>query len=314
VKLSVVIPTFNRPDALPRTLAALAQQTLDPGRFEVLVVEDAKNEAPLPAADPRLHLRTLRAEQPGASYARNAGWRAAAHDVVLFLGDDILASPDLLSRHAVLHEENPGDDAGVLGHVEWARELKRTAFMVWLDHGIQFDYPTICGTEAGPGHLYTANVSLKRSALERVGGFDAESFPFLYEDIDLGVRLSENGFRLIYDADATAEHLHDPDLERWRARMKIQAAAERAWIDRHPGEQPYFYTRFSAALEQPAVRGRIGRALLPHVPRSTPVIGERVWRRADLYFRQQLGRPFVDAWNQVERAASSGGSAPGGPK
>jgi GT2 family glycosyltransferase len=312
--ISVVIPTFNRPDALPRTLAALAQQTFDANRFEVLIVEDANNDAPLPDMDPRLHVRTLRAERPGASHARNAGWRAAANPVVLFLGDDVIAAPDLLARHARLHEQHPGDDVGVLGHVEWARELKRSAFMVWLDHGIQFNYPSIRGTEAGPGHLYTANVSLKRAALERVGGFDAERFPFLYEDIDLGVRLFEHGFRLIYDKDAMGEHLHEVTLERWKSRMAIQARAERAWIRHHPDEEPYFYTRFSAALKHPPARGRIGQALLPYVPRSTPVLGERVWQRADLYFRQQLGRPFLEAWDQDERASSSGGSAPGGPK
>jgi GT2 family glycosyltransferase len=314
VKLSVVIPTFNRPDALPRTLAALARQSLNANEFEVILVEDAKNEAPLPGPDPALTVRTMRAAQPGASHARNAGWRAARHPVVLFLGDDIIPSRDLLARHARLHDDNPGPDVGVLGHVEWARELKRTAFMTWLDHGIQFNYPSIRGSEAGPGHLYTANVSLKRAALERVDGFDADAYPFLYEDIDLGVRLFEQGFRLIYAPDASAEHLHEPSLERWQARMPIQAAAERAWVARHPGEEPYFYTRFRAALERPPSRGRLGRALLPYVPRSAPLVGDSIWRRADLYFRQQLGRPFVAAWDQEERAANSGGSAPGGPK
>src|SRR5207253_1794624 len=71
MNISVVIPTLNRPDALPRTLTALADQSFKD--FEVIVVEDANNEAPLPAADPALELRTLRAEQQGASYARNAG-------------------------------------------------------------------------------------------------------------------------------------------------------------------------------------------------------------------------------------------------
>jgi GT2 family glycosyltransferase len=312
VRLSVVIPTLNRPDALPRTLAALADQSFR--EFEVIVVEDVKNGAPVPEAASGMRVRTLRADSPGASHARNAGWHAAQHPVVLFLGDDIIASPDLLARHAALHEQNPGDDVGVLGHVDWSRVLKRSAFMVWLDHGIQFNYPSIRGTEAGPGHLYTANVSLKRAALERVGGFDAERFPFLYEDIDLGIRLFDQGFRLIYDKDAGAEHLHEVTLERWKARMAIQARAERSWIRHHPDEEPYFYTRFSAALRRPPARGRIGRALLPYVPRSTPLIGERVWQRADLYFRQQLGKPFVEAWDQEERAASSGGSAPGGPK
>jgi GT2 family glycosyltransferase len=317
MKLSVVIPTLNRLDALPRTLDALAHQTLDLDEFEVVVVEDAKNEAQLPAADPRLRLRTRRGEHPGASHARNLGWQTAAYPVVLFLGDDIIPAPDTLARHAGLHDEHDGDDVGVLGHVEWARELKRTAFMVWLDHGIQFNYPSIRGREAGPGHFYTANVSVKRAALEAVGGFDSDTFPFGYEDIDLGVRLFENGFRLIYERRASAEHLHQPELERWKGRMLTQAAAERAWITRYPDEDPYFYSRFGAALRLGPRRGRLGQALLPYVPRSAPFIGERVWQNADVYFRQQLGRPFVDAWEaqeRAERAASSGGSSPGGPK
>jgi GT2 family glycosyltransferase len=317
LKLSVVIPTFNRPDALPRTLDALTQQTLSTDEFEVVVVEDAKNEAPLPEVDPRLRLRTRRAQQPGVSYARNLGWQTAAYPVVLFLGDDIVPAAETLERHLALHDEHPGDDVGVLGHVQWARELKRTAFMVWLDHGIQFNYPSIRGREAGPGHLYTANVSLKRAALERVDGFDAERFPFGYEDIDLGIRLFENGFRLIYEPRASGEHLHEPDLDRWKARMRTQAIAERAWIERHPGEEPYFHNRFSAALRLGPRRGRLGQALLPYVPRSAPFIGERVWENADVYFRQQLGRPFLDSWEAQERddlAANSGGSSPGGPK
>ena len=297
-RLSVVIPTFNRPDALPRTLAALARQTLDPDSYEIVIVEDAKNEASVPAADNRLDMRVMRAEHPGASHARNAGWRAALHPVVLFLGDDIIPAPDLLARHAALHDEHPDERVGVLGYVEWARELKRTAFMVWLDQGIQFNYPSIDGSEAGPGHLYTANVSLKRAALEQVGGFDAERFPFLYEDIDLGVRLFRGGFRLIYDQRATAEHLHQPDLERWRARMKIQAAAERSWVERYPDESPYFHDRFAAALALGQRQGRLGRALLPYVARDTPLIGRRVWENADVYFRQQLGREFLAAWDQ----------------
>jgi hypothetical protein len=33
------------------------------------------------------------------------------------------------------------------------------------------------------------------------------------------------------------------------------------------------------------------------VPRQTKGIGHRIWRNADVYFRQQLGRPFLEAWN-----------------
>jgi GT2 family glycosyltransferase len=300
MRLSVVMPTYNRPDALPRALDALSRQTLDPAQFELVLVEDRKNESPPDVGGRRLPVRVFRGLQPGASSARNVGWRAAQAPLVLFMGDDIIAGPNLLEEHLAWHEQHPEETTGVLGHVRWARGLERDAFMSWLDRGIQFDYATIDGVEAGPGHFYTANVSLKRSMLERAGGFDEDRFPFLYEDIDLGVRLAEHGFRLLYNEQAAAEHLHQPRLEDWRARMARIAQAERRWIERHPDQRPYFRDRFADALSRPPVRGRKGRLLMSVVPRSTPVVGESIWANGDLYFRQQLGKPFMDAWDSEE--------------
>ena len=300
MRLSVVMPTFNRPDALPRALDALARQTLDPAEFELVLVEDPKNAAKPDAARRPFAVQLLKGRRPGASSARNVGWRAARAPLVLFMGDDIIASRDLLQQHVSWHEKNPGDSVGVLGHVRWARELRPDAFMKWLDMGIQFDYATIHGTTAGPGHFYTANVSLKRAMLELSGGFDEERFPFLYEDIDLGVRLFEDGFELLYNERARAEHLHQPRLEGWQGRMAMVAQAERRWIERHPDETPYFHDLFADAVRRPALRGRRGKALMRVVPRWMPLIGESVWENADLYFKQQLGRPFMEAWERAE--------------
>jgi GT2 family glycosyltransferase len=295
--ISVVIPTLNRPDSLPRVVAALAQQSFDAARMELVIVKDAKSDAQIELPPLPFSARVLQAERPGASDARNVGWRAAAHPLVLFLGDDIIPVPDLVARHVAIHERHPGADVGALGHVRWARELRRDAFMAWLDYGIQFSYPTIRDGEAGPGHFYSSNVSVKRAILEDAGGFDSDHFPFLYEDIDLGERLFARGFRLLYDAKAVGEHLHRPDLERWKRRMEIQARAEREWAALHPDQAPYFHSRFAAALEAPPSRGRM-RWLLRFVPRTTPVIGEWVYRRSDLYFRQQLAPPFLAAWDR----------------
>ena len=76
----------------------------------------------------------------------------------------------------------------MLGHVRWAREVRVTPFMHWLEHGVQFDYPAIDGIEAGWGRFYGANVSAKRELVERVGGFDEVRLPYGYEDLDFGYR------------------------------------------------------------------------------------------------------------------------------
>ena len=69
--------------------------------------------------------------------------------------------------------------------------------MRWLEHGIQFDYPNIDGTDAGWARFYTANVSVKRVAPAAGRWLRRRSLPFLYEDLDLARRMHElASFRL----------------------------------------------------------------------------------------------------------------------
>ena len=279
-RLSVVIPTVGRP-TLPRVVERLEGEDV-----EVIVVADAK--AGNVAA-------TLRADEPGAAAARNAGWRAAEAEVVLFTDDDVLLERGAVERHLRVHHEHPDEGIGGLGHVRWADALRPTPLMEWLDDGVLFDYGRIEGTEAGWWHFYTANVSVKRSLLEREGGFDARRFPYLYEDLDLAYRLSKRGFRLRYDAGARAEHLIPPTLEQWRKRMPTLAKAERAFVARHRELPPHFHDRFEAIAAEPPTRGITGR-LQPLLPLTTPWLGPRAWVSAKQRIARELARAYLDAW------------------
>jgi GT2 family glycosyltransferase len=303
--VSVVIPTLGRPALVGRVLDRLDAQT-ERG-FEVIVVADAA-EGELGALDAAVagRARRLQAARPGASAARNAGWRAAERPLVLFLDDDILAGPALVAEHLAWHRDHPEPEVGVLGHVRWADELDVTPFMRWLEHGIQFDYPGIEGIDAGWGRFYTANASVKRELVERAGGFEEERLPFGYEDLDLALRMSELGFRLLYNRAAEAEHLHPMDLAFWRQRVRRIAASERAFVALHPDVPPYFHAMFSdAAAARPA--SRLGARVARVVPRRVPLLGPLVWGSLGGTYKQALAQPFLEAW-------SSAGSSPGGPK
>ena len=300
-ELSVVVPTYRRRDALPRALGALERQNVGPERFEVLVVDDPVDDdsdavaAAVGAERRPFAVRQLHREGRGVSAARNAGWRAASGRLVMFIGDDILPAPDMLAQHLDWHERHPEDETGVLGRVEWARELEITPFMRWLERGIQFDYGSLTGGEAPWTHFYTSNVSLKRVMLERIGGFDEERFPFLYEDLDVGRRLSEHGFRLLYNPDALGEHLHATELGEWRRRMAATAQAERRWVAAYPDVPAWFHDLFEAAESRPHVPALVGR-LAARMPRGAPVVGHRAAALADLHFRQELAPAFLEAW------------------
>lgn len=297
---SVVIPVLGRHGELRRTLAALDRQR-DAAAFEVIVVPDAAE--PDPAAVERLvgsvraPARMVRAAVAGASGARNAGWRAAAAPVVLFLGADIEACPVLVARHQAAHRRHPERESAVLGHVRWAPGSRITPFMRWLDHGVQFEYHVIAEHGTGWAHLYTANVSLKTDLLAAVDGFDERRFPFPYEDTDLGLRLAPLGLRVHYDPTALGDHHHEQTVASWRARMGQVARAERMFVTVHPEQRPYFRERLGAAAEGRRALG-LGRPLAGAVTPRTPLLGRPVWRSIDRYYRRQLAPAFLEAWDR----------------
>lgn len=292
-ELSIVIPTLGRAAALREVLAGVARQQPPDPDVEVLVAVDANGETPqLQDLRPA---RVLRARCPGASGARNAGWRAATAPLILFLDDDIVPGPRLVAEHLEWHRRNPEPTVGVLGSVRWSRRFKITPFMRWLETGIQFDYGTIDSVEVGWTRFYSCNVSVKRAMLERVGGFDEVQFPFGYEDLELARRMSDHGFRLLYDEAAAAEHLKTETLESWRRNLGRTAAAERRFCALYPGERAYFYERFRAAADAPVARGRSAR-LARFVPPGFPWLGPFIWRSYDVVCSQALAPEFLAHW------------------
>lgn len=293
------MPTMRRRDELAACLKALEDQTLDRSRFEVVLADDAAGE-PAETRPVPDWVRVVRADVPGASAARNAGWRAAHGDVVVFLDDDIRARPDLLARHMAHHEAHPEEQASLLGRVVWAPELELTPFMHWVEDGVQFDYGSI-GDQAQWWHLYSCNASVKRSLLERVDGFDEVNFPFGYEDLDLGRRMSEHGIEVTFDEKAIGDHLVPITLEGFENRMPRIAESEWMWIHRWPEFPPFFRNKVVLREDEPRARGR-GVKLILRIPRGVPVIGEYIWKSADAYYLQRLAPHFMKVWREFEAA------------
>jgi len=224
--LSVIIPTHNRVEVLEKCLRALAAQTYPGAAFEVIIADDGSDDRTGEMAagfikEGLVDTKYFRQENKGPAAARNLGIKKALGEVVLFIGDDIIAPPDLLERHAAWHRKNADDGAGMLGFVTWDRELRITPFMRWLENGIQFSFNELeDGAEADPRRFfYTCNISLKRRFLIEKGLFD-EDFPYAaFEDIELGHRLKAAGLKLIFDRKTAAWHYHRTTLAEACKRM-----------------------------------------------------------------------------------------------
>jgi glycosyltransferase involved in cell wall biosynthesis len=304
-ELSIVIPTRGRAEQLARALRRLVAQS-DAPAFEVVVVSDAADpqaEAVHDAvAASSLPARHLQATAPGASAARNVGWRATEAPVVLFLDDDVLATPPLVSEHAQVHASEPSVSVAVLGHLRWHPELHVTPFMRWLERGAQFEFHNIKGDNAGWGRFYTANVSVKRELLEAVDGFDAAAFPYLNEDLDLARRAHDTvGLVLRYRPAAVGDHLHAMTEADYARRLPKIASAEQQLVARYPDVRPYFHNIFTDAAQSPKARGRTA-ALTRIVRPDTPVIGPIAWKSFDMVLRQRLAPVYIAAWDAALNA------------
>jgi GT2 family glycosyltransferase len=327
LELSVVLSSLGNYPVLERVLDGYSRQTAAPDTFEVIVVMDCADPDPA-AVDEAIgtrpyRVRRLTGHKPGLSANRNTGWQAAEAPLVLFTDNDTIPVPEFVAEHLAWHRDNPEEETAVSGHVRWAPELKLTPFMRWLDEGIQFDYGSIVGTEAPWAHLYGANSSVKKRLLERVGGFDEDRLPYLYEDLDWAYRASKHGLRVLYNRKALVDHVRPGmTLEFWKQKARRMAAAERQFVAKHPEMEPWFYKKFSDAARRPRLRGRAMK-LAPYVPRWVPWLGPKVWENARRAYWQELAPHFLEGWEEAAAgpmpaawmaAGADGGRAqPAGP-
>jgi glycosyltransferase involved in cell wall biosynthesis len=115
VLVTVVIPTRDRPDAVRRCLDALALQSLEPGTFEVIVVDDG-SEPPL-TLDPAEWSRSfplliVRQANTGPAGARNHAVQKASGQIIAFTDDDCLPTPGWLQALVSGLRETPGSLVG----------------------------------------------------------------------------------------------------------------------------------------------------------------------------------------------------------
>lgn len=242
MKLSVVIPTYNQTKVLPKSIAAVFNQTLPREQYEVLVINDGSTDDThkiVKSLQEKYDFRYFSQENKGAGAARNKGIKEAKNEIIVLIQDDIIATPNFLEEHLLFHQKYPEENVAVVGFTTWHPDLKITPFMHWLEHGgPQFDYDRIKGKKE-VDHLafYTSNLSLKRKFLFDHGLFD-ESFTVAggtaYEDTELGFRLTKKGMKLLYNPSAIAYHLHPKTLKSVCHRRFFEGKMSHKLYVKHP--------------------------------------------------------------------------------
>jgi GT2 family glycosyltransferase len=186
--VSVVVPTYKRPDLLERCLAALVAQRFPKESFEIVVADDGPDEdarrvvrnwALLTRGAPEIRYVPV-TESQGPAGARNRGWEAADSPIIAFTDDDTVPRPDWLVEGYQVILASPRYIAAS-GRVEVPLPKDRAPT----------DYERDL-SQLGTAEFVTANCFVRRSALEAIGGFDERFTSAWREDSDLQFTLMKS--------------------------------------------------------------------------------------------------------------------------
>lgn len=241
--VTVAVCTRDRPDDLRGCLASLAG--LAYGHYEVLVVDNA----PRTDATERLvreafpGVRYVREPRPGLDWARNRAVVEARGEIVAYTDDDVEVDPAWLTHLTAPFADDPGVAAvtGLVVPLELETEAQilferaggfgRGFERKWysldlttgrdekLHHGGRFFGKHYGGGLYGTG----ANMAIRRSAFARVGLFD----PALDTgtatrgggDIEMYVRVLQEGYTLVYEPRAFVRHRHRREMQTLEAQL-----------------------------------------------------------------------------------------------
>ncbi len=201
--VTVIIPAFGQTDLLRRAVESVLAQDLEPGEFEVIVVDSSPTranaeliESMQSGATCRLRVFTKIPEGPGPS--RNLGARNSRSLFLAFLDSDCVASPCWLREGLKMFSDSK------VGFVQGRTQADPAA-----PHSV-FNRSLVIETE---NHIYeTANIFYRRKIFEEFGGFLTDLSPDPTktlvggEDVDLAWRVKRAGWKSSFAANALVTH------------------------------------------------------------------------------------------------------------
>jgi glycosyltransferase involved in cell wall biosynthesis len=213
--ISVIIPAYNASATIGGCLAALRSQTLEPGSYEIIVVDDGSTDDTAEVVLP-FGLRLIRQANAGPASARNHGAEEARGELLLFTDADCAPAPDWMERMAEAFS-----DPEVVG----AKGTYRTRQVELVARFVQLEYESKYARMRRWDQIDfvdTYSAAYRRDVFLSNGGFDTRFRTSSVEDQEFSFRLARQGYRLVFMPEAAVYHIHDTTLaEYWRRKFNI---------------------------------------------------------------------------------------------
>ena len=190
--VSVVIPTYERPDDLRICLNSLSEDIqLGSPSYEIIVTDDSKSEESRRMVEAEFpDVSWGKGKQNGPAGNRNAGVYRVKGEWIVFLDDDCIAQEGYLKAYAKAIRANP--DVLVFEGRIFADRPRKT----WAEG---------CPENEHGGMLWTSNLCIKKSLFFEIGKFD-KRFKVAYEDVEFAYRLKQRKIKTLFVSDAAVCH------------------------------------------------------------------------------------------------------------
>ena len=319
--MSVIIPTFNRAANLARAVEPLLK---DAALTELIVVLDGCSDGSaellgrLADRDPRL--KPVEVENRGKQRALEVGLSVAHGDVVLFLDDDLVADPALVTGHARHHTGR--SNSMVVGYTPTVLPTRWTPgdSTTWL---WDLEYEKECADwERHPDaileNLWGCNFSMRRHDCERIGLASSEFRDLYFQDQDFGLRCRRSGMGALFDRSLLAQHRHRRSIDGFLHDAYSQGAGQ--WVIHHLHADmmgPFDPRVFERWLPGPArlvIRASrfagLRRAMLWLLREGASLAGRARWAAAEMLFLR-LGRRVQQRAGALAAAIEATGDGSG---
>lgn len=232
IEFSFVIPVYNRPKEVQELLESMVEQT-DKG-FEVVIVEDGselKSEAVCQAFQDRLRLKYFFKKNSGPGQSRNYGCERATGDYCVFLDSDCVLPPDYfrLVRNSLAEayvDAFGGPDSAHAAFSALQKAINYSMTSFFTTGGIRGS-----SEKLEKFHPRSFNMGYSKEVFNSTKGFSKMRFG---EDIDMSIRILQNGFKTKLIKEAYVYHKRRTNFRQFFKQVFNSGIARINLYLRHP--------------------------------------------------------------------------------
>lgn len=233
MKISCIIPTTNRVEALINCLDSISKQSVTPDEIIIINQGEYLSQSFFRNASYNLLIKIVNIKRKSLTNARNVGIKMAKYNQICFLDDDVILHKDYFNImiNAIKENNFDGVQGNILNHdVNWTILKKIASFIIGKGYPSSYCradkylnvYQPINKEREGKKYLKAdwisgCNSIWKKEVLINCGMYDDEMERYCFmEDVDLSLRAKKLGYKLAFITEGklihnTGEHYRAPN-------------------------------------------------------------------------------------------------------